>query len=314
MLEDLNGSRRPFGLKLYVREVLGIPAVDFQFKPWADDYVAKLRCCVDLWLATGRRKNGTEIPADRGPVDEINEIVERVVEASKVLPTANGRQYSMVLRTLRHAPRRHWQSDAVQSVPQSSLRRSDYPNDTEYLRALYKERVEGRSRTVAEPAPIIEAEDPISVIAAERVFVEMLLSDWSHKIGKCVDPRCGIYFRLGKWNHRYKRGTRCAGCRKDHEKKDKNRRTTTNRSKARELLWDFVAKRFRRQILGHPSSFDDALKSEIVASLNSYIAGDPKLKGIYQKGITSKWLARADNVSNIASRAADKRSKKASRV
>lgn len=309
MIEDLNGSRAPFGIGLYIREVLGHPVGGYEFGPWTDKYVSELRRCVDLWLATGRRSNGVEVPAKRRPVNAINEIVERVVQASKVLPVAYRHGYSMILHTLQHSPRRDYQSEARQSAPKTALSQGDFPNEEEYRRALYQEQLLLLSQTIDDSADLDEEAEQVNVnvpiTCAERMFVEMLFSDWSLKIAKCVDPRCGMYFRLAKWNHPYKRGTRCPGCRKVGESEDKKERAEDKRKWAHEELYKFAAGRYTAQILRNDSwHLDSELKSKIIGSLNELIRGDDRLSRIYPDGITAKWLGWWSNYSEITSQAA----------
>lgn len=309
MIEDLNGSRAPFGIGLYIREVLGHSVGGYEFSPWTDKYVSELRRCVDLWLATGRRRTGVEVPAKRRPANAINEIVERVVQASKVLPVTYPHGYSMILRTLQHAPRHDYQSEARQSAPKTALSRGDFPNEAGYISALIQEQFLLLSQTIEDSADLDDEAEQVDatvpITAAERMFVEMLFSDWSLKIAKCVDPRCGMYFRLGKWNHLYKRGTRCPGCRKVGESEDKKKRAEDKRKWAHRELCKFAAERYTTQILRSESShLDSELKNGIIGSLNELIRGDDRLSRIYPDGITTKWLGWCRNYSEITSRAA----------
>jgi hypothetical protein len=137
------------------------------------------------------------------------------------------------------------------------------------------------------------------------MFVEMLFSDWSLKIAKCVDPRCPMYFRLGKWNHTYKRGTRCPGCRRVGEGEDKKKRAEDKRKWAHAQLCGFAAERYTAQILRNKSwHLDSELKNRIIGSLNELIRDDDRLSRVYPEGITAKWLGWWSNYSEIADRAA----------
>jgi hypothetical protein len=76
--------------------VLGVPGTALNLKPWRDEYVRRLRIYVDLWLATGCRR-AVDIPSTRHPTPAINQIVERVVTANKVLPVALRDGYAMAV-------------------------------------------------------------------------------------------------------------------------------------------------------------------------------------------------------------------------
>jgi hypothetical protein len=305
MLEDLNGDRQPHGLVLYFREALGISA-GLNLKLWADEYVTKLRAYVDLWLATGR-SNRVEIPATRHPTVPINHIVERVVTANRVLPAASKDGYLMTIQAVRPQPSPAWQAQA-QPKPQSSVDREQYRSDEDYRRALIEEKFAevfaANEKSALEVNTAMEddlhADDLIATTAAERIFVEMLMSDWRLKIAKCVSPACSSYFRLKKWNQLYEKGTRCQACRDRDEHKDKQARVEESRKKASKQLWSFTANRFSRRISRSATWYRDAgLKSEIVEALNAHIESDKFLKSIYRHPITTKWLGWAKNRDEI---------------
>jgi hypothetical protein len=304
VIADLNGTPCLVGLELYFREALGVSFPDSPYGPWRHEYVTKLRGFVDSWLATGRRKDGVETPGKRRPTVEINEVVERVVRASTVLPVAFPHGYSVTLRPGKHPSRQDWQLEAAQAPVKSSVERADFEDDTSYVRALYQERlamVGEESQTYSVKETTLESR--IATNAAERVFVEMLLGDWALKVAECV--KCKVYFRLAKWNHRYERGTRCAKCRSSDESEDKGRRVKENRKWAEEELQTLAAERFSRRISANKAWRRDAvLKAQIVDSLNVYIAGDKRLGRAYPKPITSKWLGWAKNYDEITKCAA----------
>jgi hypothetical protein len=236
--------RQPHGLTLYFRETLGIGADGVNVSPWADDYVRLLRGYVDLWLATGRRK-GVDTPASRRPVPEISQIVERVVTANRVLPTALKDGYSL----------------AVVAV-QPSLR---------------------RSRAVQDAS--------IATRSAERCFVDMLMSEWRLKIAKCPDASCGIYFRLGRWNQPYDKGTLCPNCKQTQQQDAIQKRVEARRLRAKQAIYAFVATRFARHIApGRAWYRDVSLKARIANALNTHFRSDPLFRTLYPRGITGKWV------------------------
>jgi hypothetical protein len=308
------GNRQPHGLVLHFREAIGLGG-GLNLQPWADEYVANLRDYVDLWLATGRSE-GAEHPATRHPTVRISRIVEDVVTANKVEPRAFKDGYGMGIRAVRRQPDQEWQWQSKNAQPKqkTSLKRTQYSSEIEYLREVYKEQLAELSaaneKSALEPDTTMEddlhADDSIATIAAERIFVEMLMSDWRLKIAKCVNPACGTYFQLKKWNQPYEKGTRCSDCRNLQEDKDKQRRVESNRKKASGLLATFVAEHFARKISSSEAWYrDDAdLKRNIVDALNSYIEGDNLLKTIYPQSITTKWLVRAKNRNAIKRRMA----------
>ena len=272
--------------------------------------MTKLRYYTDLWLATGRC-NGVEMPATRRPTVAINQIVDRVVTANKVLPVALKDGYSMAIRAERQPPGLDWQSKNAQAKPHSSLDQAQYASEIEYLREAYKEKLAELS-TINEKSALevdttknddLHADDLLANTAAERIFVEMLISDWRLKIARCVSPACSTYFRLKKWNQPYEKGTRCPACRHLQEKKDKQDRVEDNRETASRRLWSFTANRFSQRISRNAAWFRDAaFKSDIIEAINVHIEGDKLLKTIYPKPITTKWLVRANNRNAITRR------------
>jgi hypothetical protein len=131
----------------------------------------------------------------------------------------------------------------------------------------------------------------LAVQAAERTFTALLMSDWRLKIAKCVRPACGMYFRLGKWDHAYERGTRCPGCREAALQSAKQKRVEANRRQGKQALYVFVARRFKRRIKpGRAWYRDAALKAEIAGALNKHFRDDQLFRSLYPNAITGKWL------------------------
>lgn len=127
--------------------------------------------------------------------------------------------------------------------------------------------------------------------AAERCFVDMLMSDWRLKIAKCCDPACSMYFRLGKWNQPYEHGTRCANCKQTREQDAIQKRVEANRLQAKQAIYAFVAARFARYIVPGEEWYRDAeLKRKMASALNAHFRGDPLFKTLYPGGITGKWV------------------------
>jgi hypothetical protein len=89
----------------------------------------------------------------------------------------------------------------------------------------------------------------IAAGAAERCFVDMLMSEWRLKIAKCPGATCGMYFRLGKWNHVYDQGTHCPDRRQTQEPDAIQKRVEAGRLQAKQALYEFVAARFARHKL-----------------------------------------------------------------
>ena len=224
--------------------------------------------------------------------------MEDVVTANKIEPRALKNGYGMGIRAVRRQPDQEWQwqSKNAQPKPRSNLNQAQFSSEIEYLREVYKEQLAELSVTKEKSALKVDttmeddlhADDLIATISAERIFVEMLMSDWRLKIAKCVNPACGTYFQLKKWNQPYEKGTRCSNCRNLQEDKDKQRRVESNRKKASGLLATFVAEHFPESDQG-----DIELKRNIVDALNSYIEGNSLLKTTYPRPITTKWLVRA---------------------
>jgi hypothetical protein len=127
--------------------------------------------------------------------------------------------------------------------------------------------------------------------AAERCFVDMLMSDSRLKIAKCSGPACGMYFRLGKWNQPYDHGTRCPACKQTQEQDAIQKRVEANRLQAKQAIYAFVAQRFARHIVPGKEWYRDAeLKSRIARALNIHFLRDPLFKALYPGGITGKWV------------------------
>jgi hypothetical protein len=127
--------------------------------------------------------------------------------------------------------------------------------------------------------------------AAERCFVDMLMSDQRLKIAKCSGPGCGTYFRLGKWNQPYEHGTRCPVCKQNREQDAIQKRVESNRLQAKQAIYAFVAKQFARHIVpGKQWHRDAELKRKIASALNTHFRKDPLFKALYPSGVTGKWV------------------------
>ena len=96
LLEDLNGSAAPHGLVRQFRELFRVQDYGMNFTSWAPAYLRLLRSYVDLWLATGCKKE-VNTPGTRHPTAVIDGIVEEVVTANRILPGKLKDGYTMVL-------------------------------------------------------------------------------------------------------------------------------------------------------------------------------------------------------------------------
>lgn len=149
---------------------------------------------------------------------------------------------------------------------------------------------------VASPAPLrgrskALRDEALARAAAQTVFVAMLMSDARLKIAKCVREGCGLYFRLGKWNHLYGQGTRCLACRAGEERGAKQGRVEANRAQAKRALYAYAAQRFARRIVpGRRWYRNPALKAEIAAALNQHFQQDPLFQTLYPRALTGKWV------------------------
>ncbi len=131
----------------------------------------------------------------------------------------------------------------------------------------------------------------IAARSAERYFVDMLMSDWRLKIAKCSNAACGIYFRLGKWNHSYEKGTRCPNCKQTQEQDAIQKRVEAGRLRAKQAIYAFAAARFARDIVPGTAWYRNAeLKTRITTALNTHFREDPLFRTLYPNGITGKWL------------------------
>jgi hypothetical protein len=127
--------------------------------------------------------------------------------------------------------------------------------------------------------------------AAERCFVDMLMSEWRLQIAKCPGATCGMYFRLGKWNHSYDQGTRCPDCRQTQEQDAIQKRVEAGRLRAKQALYAFVAARFARDIVPGTRWYRDVeLKRKMASALNTQFRGDALFETLYPDGITGKWV------------------------
>jgi hypothetical protein len=131
----------------------------------------------------------------------------------------------------------------------------------------------------------------IAARSAERCFVDMVMSEWRLKIAKCSDASCGMYFRLGKWNHSYDKGTRCPSCKQTQEQDAIQKRVEASRLRAKQAIYAFVATRFASHIVPGKAWYRDvSLKARIANALNSHFRGDPLFRSLYPHGITGKWV------------------------
>jgi hypothetical protein len=155
---------------------------------------------------------------------------------------------------------------------------------------------DGYSLTIAAVQPSLRRsravqDASIANRSAERSFVDMLMSDWRLKIAKCSDASCGMYFRLGKWNHPYDKGTRCRNCKQSQEQDAIQRRVEAGRLRAKQAIYVFVAARFARYIVPGTVWYRDvSLKARIASALNAHFRRDPVFRTLYPHGITGKWL------------------------
>jgi hypothetical protein len=155
---------------------------------------------------------------------------------------------------------------------------------------------DGYSLTVVARPPRVrrsrKAQDAaIATVAAERCFVDMLMSDWRLKIAKCSEETCGVYFRLGKWNHAYDQGTRCPACRQAEEQAAIQKRVEAGRLRAKQALYAYVAERFARHIIPGKMWYRDIeLKRRIAIDLNTRFRGDPLFDTLYPGGMSGKWV------------------------
>lgn len=320
LIEDLNGSRHPHGIvKLFLHHyhVADSSGVLFNYAPYRDAYIGRLRACVDLWLATGRRKDGTDEPSKRKPTPAISFIVEGVVDRNIVLPAAMKDGYAIAIQpNFDVIP---LASDANETLPDpsSKVNSAEYPELEDYAAALLKEKFapgkiaerQAHLEPAKTPEPgaynVAEYERRLACNAAEIVFTQMLMSECRLKVARCANPACGWYFQLGKWNQPYGHGTLCGDCRLDR----KADRVETGRNTSKKGLRELAAETFSSSINRDALWFRDmGLKTKIARVLNAHIAdpgsGQP-IKTSYPRGITTKWITRGENqraISKLAKR------------
>ncbi len=212
----------------------------------AKSYQEHLRDHVDLWLATGRSRSGSEDPSTRRPNAKIQSIVERIFDTHHAIPVLLKDGYT------------------VTAVPPLAL-------DTE---------TDG-------------------LLAAELMFVDMLISDWRLKIAKCA--RCERYFKLRHWDRTYADGTVCARCTPKLKSDRAKRAMSDARKNLKKTLHSAVAERFSFEILHVEWIWhkEPSIRDEVVDFLNERIRNDPKLSKRHPGGLTQKWLAWEKNRSAI---------------
>lgn len=317
MLEDLNGRRHPYGLVELFRRLHGVidrEGAHFNFALHRDPYLWRLRECVDLWLDTGRGRDGAEKPASRKPVPAITSLVSDVIERDTFGTVLLKNGYAISIRpNFSHLPSPPW---SPSSKPSSGIDPANYASPEAYAGALLQQKFDAipkqaaalrRTGNVGEVEPadlplgkLSGYETRLVQFAAERAFVVMVMSDWRLKIAKCANASCGQYFRLGKWNQAYPSGARCRECREEAKASARQRLVDGRRKKAKKSLWLFAAMRFSRQVRpGVPWYRNAVLKRKMADALNIHITGDNLLKSIYPNGITGKWIAQPKNWKRI---------------
>ena len=135
---------------------------------------------------------------------------------------------------------------------------------------------------------------------AKEQLVFFLLSNIRFKLAKCRKEHCGTYFLLNHWNRRYKGGTLCDSCKRTRSEASAMKATADSRSTAAAELHKFVARKFAKQIRSAPGwQKQKELKGRIAAYLNAKIERSESLRAVYKRGITGKWVARAENWNEI---------------
>jgi hypothetical protein len=233
----------------------------------AAEHTERLRAYVNLWLATGRDRNGFETPSSRTPTAEIETLMMNIFLTHQVQPVVLKDGFTVTVPSF----------DAADLV----------------ILPMF------RSGGNKEPDAADIGED-----AAERMFAAMLLSDWRLKIARCKRADCGRYFLLGKWNCNYKNGTFCDACKRARSVESAGRNTAKAREDAEKKLYSLVAERFAGQITGNENWHTDRkTKASIVEHLNRAIERDEELRNVYRtkgrSGVTGKWLGWSKNQKAI---------------
>jgi hypothetical protein len=135
---------------------------------------------------------------------------------------------------------------------------------------------------------------------ADLLFSLFFLCEWRARLGKCRRDECGRYFELKHWNRAYKRGTLCPECQRGHSLASALRSTSEARKTAEKELYRLAARRFGKRLLKTADWHRGReFKATVVDFLNCQIMKTDRLKSVYQRGITGKWLSRSKNRNGI---------------
>lgn len=281
VIEALNGvspiwwRSQLYGLSDEDNEFLREEKID-EFRS-EQEHTETLRRYMDMWLATGRTKSGSERPTQRRPTNEIHQVVERFFETHHFIPVPLPDGYEV--RTLPPVNR-------VTLGDKRSVVYSPHRNDLIHPPVIRRRGNPGNSFSVAEDA-------------AQRMFVETLLSDWRLKIAAC--RTCGIYFLLSHPKRAYPSGTYCSLCGRKRNLKRAFQATREARREATQELCFLAATRFRPRIRKAKDwPWNPKLRASIIEFLSQQIESRDSLHSVYPRGITGKWLSWAKNYKQIS--------------
>jgi hypothetical protein len=283
VIAALNGTSRIWAWD-WARVLAGIEDSEFFRAEKIDEarcqqeLTERLRGYVELWLATGRSRDGIETPTRRRPTHGIHHIVEHFHRTHHVIPVPLADGYTVLTvppvdrdilgdeRTVDYVP----ESDHGQTLAPLTVRRRGKP---------------GNQFSVAEDA-------------AQRMFVGMLMSEWRLRIARCW--KCGVYFLLSHPKRTYPNGTHCSPCRRKRSLESAEKATYKARKEAERRLWVLAAKRFKTQLLKTANWHrEPKFKAKIVEFLQRRIERSDSLKRAYPSGITGKWLSWSKNRNGI---------------
>lgn len=126
-------------------------------------------------------------------------------------------------------------------------------------------------------------------VAAGRLFVGILASDWQQRLCKCRYSPCGKYFVGAKVRRSYRHGTFC--CREHRAHASADAVTKARRHHARSELIEAAAHWLARAHRNWAWQDDHDLKARLAAVLSEKVSRHPDLQ-VGGQSITVKWVTR----------------------
>lgn len=237
-------------------------------------FTRRLRELVDEWLETGRRSDGSESPGERDLFEAAGAL--RAVE--KCL-AENPARLVHTWSVLGSGPNVSVQI-GMRPVPPSHLFGYPAPPFNIFAPTV-------SAKITTKPAP--RQRD-----TADRLFTDLILSDWQNSLCKCRYAHCGRYFLKEKLRRSYRRGTFCGPKHQGHASATVY--TNSFRTRAKPVLIEMAAwLLFRKGITNSQWQDDNGQKLWLAGAVSKEIRRQ-RLNGKplsdYRKKVTVKWVSQ----------------------